>query len=223
MPHRLAEIQERKRIARELHDTVLQPFIAASMLLQTVANNLRRTDPACGGAAATAVDDIVGLTRGALTEARRAVMNLRDGVLHDSSLVVGVETLLCQILDPPRIPFQLVHTGAVRGLSNDAEQHTMRICREALWNIVRHAKASRVSVTLAYEAACLRLTIADDGVGFHVERHLDARSGQFGLLGMHERAMEARGQLSIRSSDGHGTVIVLTVPVADSSLAAIVA
>jgi signal transduction histidine kinase len=223
MQRRLAEIQERKRIARELHDTVLQPFMAASMLLQNVANNLRRADSPCASAAATALDDIVALTSCALTDTRRAVMNLREVVLHDSNLVVRLETLLRQILDPPRISFQLVHTGAVRGLSKDAEQHTMRICREALWNIMRHARASQVSVTLAYETACLRLTIADDGVGFCVERYLDAHSGHFGLVGMHERAIEVRGQLSIRSSDGHGTVIVLTVPVADSSLAVSVA
>jgi signal transduction histidine kinase len=223
MQHRLAEIQERTRIARELHDTVLQPFAAATMLLQMVANDLRRTDSPCAGAAANALDDIVGLTSGALSDARRAVMNLRDLVRHEASLVVRLEALLGQILDSAAIPYHLVHTGTTRRLSDDAEQQTMCICREALWNVVRHANAGRVSVTLAYETACLRVTIADDGVGFRVDPPLDARSGHFGLMGMHERAVEARGQLSIRSAAGHGTVIVLTVPVADSSLAMIVA
>jgi signal transduction histidine kinase len=209
---RLPEIEERARIARELHDTVLQVFTAATLLLQIVADDLRRDVSPDTAAAVQQLDKIIGLTSDGLSETRRAVMNLRDPPAA-VSLTARLESTLHQILDSSNIQFELRHSGTPGPLSADAEEQIVRICQEALRNVVRHSNGRHVTVTLADQRACLRVTIADDGQGFSVDPNF-VPNGHFGLIGMRERAAQAGGELAFRSAQGRGTAVVLTVPYA---------
>lgn len=209
---RLPEIEERARIARELHDTVLQVFTAATLLLEIVADDLRAADSPDTAAAVKKLDKIIGLTSDGLAQTRRAIMNLRDPPAA-VSLTARLESMLHQILDSCGIQFELRHSGTPGRLSADAEEQIVRICEEGLRNVVRHSNARRVTVTLADQRACLRVTIADDGQGFSSDPNF-VPNGHFGLIGMRERAAQAGGELAIRSAEGLGTAIALTVPYA---------
>jgi signal transduction histidine kinase len=212
--HRLAEFQERTRIARELHDTLLQAFTAATLLMQGVADDLRVVSTPETAAAVRTLDGVIGLTGSALTDTRRAVWNLRDPLQSGPDIAVRLESMLYQILGLAEVRFELNSCGASRRLGHNAEDQTVQICREAVWNIVRHARAQRVTVTVAYGHECLGVTITDDGRGFSVDPHFDPASGHFGLIGLHERATQAGGKLAIQSTIGQGTTIVLTIPYA---------
>jgi len=163
-------------------------------------------------AAANELDDILGLTDGALADTQRAIMNLRDALPAAGNIADRLELLLHHVLASSNVQFHLQRTGVSRELSDDVEQHMIRICQEALSNVVRHAMARHVTVAISFDSGFIRVSITDDGRGFIVKTHGDAGSGHFGLIGMHERATLAGGELAIRSTEGHGTTIVLTVP-----------
>jgi signal transduction histidine kinase len=219
--HRLAAFQERTRIARELHDTLLQAFTAATLLMQGVADDLRVDSTPEIAAAVRTLDGVIGLAGSALTDTRRAVWNLRNPLLSGADIAVRIDSMLFEVLGLAGVRFELNSCGPVRPLSQNAEDQTVHICREAVWNVVRHARAKRVTVTLAYGQECLGVTIADDGQGFSVDAHLDPTSEHFGLIGLHERATNAGGKLAIQSAIGHGTTIILTIPYAVTPAAAV--
>jgi signal transduction histidine kinase len=102
--------------------------------------------------------------------------------------------------------------GKVRRLPGKVEDTIFRVAKEATLNVVRHAAASRISVTLAYEPRAVRLTITDDGSGFRSKRASDAHGGRWGVLGMRERANRIGASFGMRSVRGRGTTVTLRVP-----------
>jgi signal transduction histidine kinase len=101
--------------------------------------------------------------------------------------------------------------GSVRPENPDVDTAVFRVMQEAIANVVKHAAARTVRVVLAYEPTRIRLAVTDDGRGFIVDPDFRAYGGHLGLLGMRERASQAHGTLTVRSSPGHGTEIVLLV------------
>jgi len=150
--------------------------------------------------------------QGTLTDARRAVWGLRAPVATDDDLGATLQQAAEEALAGVGVTFTCDLSGTVRPLSPDTLAAAARVAQEALANVVRHAHARRVQIRLVYGAQELRLTIEDDGAGFVVDPEFRAYGGHWGLIGMHERAAQARGRLLVQSAPGAGTVVTLRLP-----------
>jgi signal transduction histidine kinase len=204
-------ISERSRIARELHDTLLQSFQGVLMNFSGVAY-LIRDHPA---EAEEALEKVMGQARQAIIEGRDAVQGLRSSTVTCNDLSRAISTLgdelaACQT-DPDRAEFRVRVKGATRDLFPLVRDDVHRIAAEALRNAFRHSGAKRIEVEILYERRQLRLRVLDNGSGID-QKILGGRSGHFGLAGMHERAGLVGGRLAIRGEPGSGTEVELTLP-----------
>jgi two-component system sensor histidine kinase UhpB len=195
--------EERARLARELHDETVQTLIALSQRAQMVQRALDRNSDR----AAERLAELRTMIGGAIEEVRRFSRALRPLYLEELGLVPALEMLAREA----GAAFQC--TDAVRRLSADQELALYRIAQEALSNAQRHAGAHQIDVSLAFVAERVTLRVQDDGTGFPVPDSFSelARKGHFGLLGMHERAQRAGGQLTLVSDEGHGTVVEVRI------------
>lgn len=161
-----------------------------------------------------ALRELVDLAQQTLTDARRAIWDLRSPALAGGDFPAA---LRAAVEDAVRgTPLELAYdvTGAPRPVDPDVEAVVMRVAQEAIANVIKHAEARTVWVTLSFEARRIRLSIVDDGRGFAVASDFEAYGGHWGLLGMRERASQVRGKLSLQSTPGHGAKVVLLVPYA---------
>ncbi|WP_250126829.1 PAS domain S-box protein [Chroococcidiopsis sp. CCMEE 29] len=199
-------LEERNRMAREIHDTLAQAF--TGILAQVGAANQVLTDDleATGGH----LDLIKELARTGLTEARRSVVALRPQLLEEGSLQSALHRLVAQ-LRTAAMDTTLYYEieGAVYSLPTEVESNLLRIGQEALTNATRHANADEIRVELVYDRDQVCLRVKDNGQGFGVGS-IPSSEG-FGLLGMSERAERIGAQLTIRSQPGQGTEIIVTV------------
>jgi len=207
-----ARVNERTRIARELHDTLLQSFNALLLRLQTVADLLvTRPDDA-----RLTLDSTIDQTAQALIEGRDAVQQLRPTGLATSDLVCAIGSLghaLANGLNGDAPAFHVEVEGTPRDLLPIARDEVYRIAGEALRNAFRHAQARQVEVEIRYDRQQLRLRIRDDGRGIDPQfLRSDGLSKHYGLRGMQERAQLLAGTLTIWSKPNSGTEIDLTVP-----------
>ncbi len=197
---------ERERIARELHDTLLQSVNGLILQFHAAAQGIPAEHPSRG-----MMERALAHADEALAEGRDRVAGLRaapggdDADLGDAMAAVGE-----QLSALHRLPFELHRHGTVRRLQPQALDEAYRIGREALLNAFRHAKPSRVVVHLSYRPEGFRLEVRDDGVGIDRQK-LRAGRRRWGLLGMRERAQRMGASLSIRSSPGRGTWIGLEI------------
>lgn len=199
-------LEERNRMAREIHDTLAQSF--TGILAQVGAVNQVLTDDV--EAAQAHLGLIKELARTGLTEARRSVVALRPQLLEEGSLQSALHRLVAQIRTAAMdttLHYEI--EGAVYALPTEVESNLLRMGQEALTNAIRHANADEIRVQLVYgrDQVCLR--VKDNGQGFGVG-NIPAFEG-FGLLGMSERAERIGAQLTIRSQPGQGTEIIVTV------------
>lgn len=204
----LAAVEERNRLAREIHDTLAQSLAAISMQLETAdALAERQGDARLTGTVRRALT----LTRSTLEEARRSVMDLRAAPLEGRTLLEALRALGDELRDATGAPLALEVTceGDARDLPPAVEVGLYRIAREALANVARHASATRVMVQLRREASRIRMRVADNGTGFD---SASVPAGRFGLVGMSERARLLGGSLHVESAPGEGTVIAVDVP-----------
>lgn len=202
------QTEERNRLAREIHDTIAQDLSAIAFQLEAAEALL--SDAADPDRARRSVTAALGLTRNALDEARRSVLDLRAAPLEGRTLSAALAALAAEADagNAPAITFEAV--PPVPGKIPPAvEVGLYRIAQEALQNALRHAGATRVMLRLdvAPDRICLR--IEDDGRGFATE---DAAGSRFGLLGMRERARLLGGTLQIESAPGAGTRITAEIP-----------
>ncbi|MGJ5816524.1 sensor histidine kinase [Paludibaculum fermentans] len=201
------QMAERERIARELHDTLLQSFQGLMLRLQVVEDMLPP------GEAREQLE--AGLERAdlAIIEGRSAVQNLRCG-LSCRDLILALRAHAADLLGDAGPAFRLNEEGAPRDLHPVLRDELFRIAGEALRNAFRHAQAEHIEIDITYGGRTLCVRIRDDGTG--IDLHiLDAgRSGHFGLRGMRERAQQLGGNLKIFSRAGAGTEIEITVPAA---------
>ena len=205
-------VEERTRIARELHDTLLQSFQASLFLFQAARNLFpRRPEEAL-----KTLDSAITSAENALVEGRDAIQNLRAGTAQ--SRLEDLLRAACEELrdsgdgNPPSPAFQVSLEGRPRRLSILLQDEIYRIAREVLRNAFHHACASRIEVFIQYDPGLFRLRIRDNGKG--IDRQVlreGTRPGHFGLPGIRERAKRIGAQLRVWSESGAGTEVELTV------------
>jgi signal transduction histidine kinase len=152
------------------------------------------------------------MARHSLTEARRSVMDLRAVALEDQNLVVALESAVRLWAGKSRIDVKVEASGEAGGLPEEVAHHVFRIAQEAVANAVNHASANKITVTLRIDSRQLNLQIVDDGCGFEPEDVFTSQNGNFGLIGMRERAERLDGQLYLESHPRNGTRLDVTVP-----------
>lgn len=199
----LAVLEERRRLARELHDSVTQSLFSMSLLAQVVPD-LWEIDRDEAQAALLQIRD---LTRSALAEMRALLFELRPVALGKQHLAHAIQEHAATLSERIGIPISVAISGEVT-LPPEVEQALFRIAQEALTNVARHAHARQVSLVMQ-GGKTFRLRIADDGQGFQPDQ-ID--SGRFGLVSMRERAAHIGATLQIRSAPDRGTEIVVEWP-----------
>jgi PAS domain S-box-containing protein len=204
-----AVLDERTRLAREIHDTLLQGFTGVALKL--VAATSRLTEPP---ETAAALSDVVSLAQKTLGDARRAVWDLRAPSLAGGDFPAALRTAAEDGVRGTGLTLEYAVQGPPRPVNPDVEAAAVRVVQEAITNVVKHAAACTVRVRLSFEARRVRLSVTDDGRGFAVDPDFQAYGGHWGLLGMRERATQVHGKLRVRSTPGQGTEIVLLVPYA---------
>lgn len=199
-------IAERERIARELHDTLLQGFQGLMLRFQTVADRIPETGPLRGS-----IDDALNRADALLIEGRRRVRELRgaEGETFEQALADAAETI---IADAP-IAFHFTREGRAADLAPLVSDEALRIAEEAIRNAVAHANPSAIEAVAVFGAAEFRLAVRDDGAGIPPEiAAAGVRPGHYGLIGMRERAERVGGTLTVSSREHGGTEIMLRVP-----------
>jgi PAS domain S-box-containing protein len=201
----LAAGAERGHLARELHDSVTQALFSMTLLTRSIELLLTR-DP---DDAMAKLANLRELQRDALAEMRSLIFELRPGSLADDGLVHALRTHAAAVQG--RIGLPIVFTADdVERLPLDTEEALYRIAQEALHNVVKHAAAQQIRLTLARDLDAICLAVEDDGSGFDPSR-VD-ESAHLGLAGMRARAEKIGARLEVRSRTGHGTRIEVAVP-----------
>ena len=197
--------EERRRLARELHDDTIQALIALNQRIQLAQAR-------AAGAAAEQLAEMEMMTTATITDLRRLARDLRPSYLDDLGLVPALELLARDAAVELGIPVEFTSTGEPRRAAPEAELAYYRIAQEALRNVGRHARAGRAAVALDFAPQRMTLTIRDDGVGFDPAGAAAlALDGHYGLLGARERAEAVGARLVVESKPGEGTVIRVTI------------
>jgi len=204
-------LAERTRIAREIHDTLLQGFTGITLQLQALVARLTHSD-----GAREQFERVLSLADAALAEARRAVWDMRSPELESQGLVDALLGAARAAVDGSGIELRTRISGTPRRLMPVEDAALFRIGREATANAVKHADAHIIELDLAYHRRSVRLSVRDDGRGILPERDTGAHSGHWGVIGMQERAEQAGGRLTITPAAGGGTEVVVTIPTANS-------
>jgi len=201
-------LEERARLAREIHDTLAQGFVGISSQLDAVAMSM----PENGSPARQYLEMARRMARHSLTEARRSMMDLRASVLEDRDLAAALEAGARVWTAGQPVEVSVEAIGDRQPLPQEMEQQLLRIAQEAVANIVKHANASRIGIKLERESKSLRLRIVDNGRGFEERDAFATHGGHFGLIGMRERAERLGGELRLASQPGQGTEVEVSVP-----------
>ena len=198
-----AQELERQRLARELHDETGQALTSILLRLKAVE------DAGSAEGAAQAAGELRELVVTTLQDVRRLAVELRPKALDDFGLVSALERLADSFREETGIAVDLeAHLGDER-LPSEIETTLYRITQEALTNVVKHARANRVSIVLTKRDGAVSAVVEDDGRGFADD---EPRENGLGLLGMHERVALVNGRLSVESSSGSGTTLSIEVP-----------
>lgn len=203
-------VQERQRLARELHDSVSQQLFAASMLLSTmveieesqhgeVQKNLLQTEK---------------IVQQAQLEMRALLLHLRPAALHNKTLKQGLEELLIELQQ--KVFFTIRYRLEEVPLSKGAEDHLFRIAQETLSNTLRHAKATEVDILFVERDNLAIFRVQDNGVGF--ELTTDSKTGSYGLENVKERAIEIGATCKVVSVPSQGTIVEVKLPIEENSL-----
>ncbi|MFE7505314.1 sensor histidine kinase [Promicromonospora sp. NPDC057488] len=212
---RAAGVQdERQRVAREIHDTLAQSL--AGILAQ-----LQAADQALDGRAPARrhVLSAMGLSRDGLVEARRTVHAVRPQVLAEARLPEALDDITARWALENTADATLTTTGDARPLHAEIEAALLRTAQESLANVAKHARATRVVLTLSYMEDLVTLDVRDDGVGFRPHEVGDHVSdgGGFGLAGMRQRVQRLAGRLVVESEPGGGTALSASLPAIPSA------
>jgi two-component system sensor histidine kinase DegS len=205
-----AQEEERKRIAREIHDDTAQVL---GSLLRQLDNFLRKKHGFASNEVLFLRDLQAQLNRG-LQSMQRFVQDLRPSLLDDLGLIPAVRSLVKGLQESDSIDAELKVLGGERRLPPEVEVLLFRIVQEALNNIRRHAHASEARVIMGFDGDEVRVTITDNGQGFELRGGVDdlPRIGKLGLAGMRERARLLGGTLKVKSTPGKGTTLIVEVP-----------
>ena len=208
-PELAVQQEERKRIAQELHDTLLQGFTGIALKLDALTTSL---PPALSKTKQQLLQALEQMDH-CLGETRRSIWNLRSPTLQSTEkLSKALRKASERALAGTAITLSFWVQGAARKPGNVLEHHLLRVCEEALANVLKHAHATRVEVVLDFTSKEVQLQIRDNGCGFEPTSREVSKRGHFGLLGIKERVASLFGTLSVDSAPGRGTRLLLTIP-----------
>lgn len=206
--HFKATLAERTRLAQELHDTIEQSLAGIGLQLDTASKLFEKR--------ADGSKRHLELARSLMTqsqvELRRSIWDLRSRELEQFDLPNALHKSAQEILEDTNIRVELETIGQVQRLSEVVEENLLRIGREALTNIIKHAQATRVVLQFEFGPDVVTLRVTDNGRGFSPEQSPGANEGHFGLLGMSERTKRLNGKLRVVSQPGQGTRLEVVVP-----------
>ena len=194
-------LDERTRIARDLHDTMAQGFAGTAFQLEALQSSLAQAPESTR----RHLDLALTMVRHSFSEAKRTVMNLRSPLLQDSDLVGAVTETGRQMLSDSGISLEVKTIGKPSRLNSETETQVLRICQEALANVVKHANASRIEVFFDFSQTRPQIVIKDNGRGFDLEETEKRNGHHFGLRGMKERIKQLGAKLVIKTAPGDGT------------------
>ncbi|GIW24974.1 sensor histidine kinase [Meiothermus sp.] len=195
-------LEERQRLAREIHDTLAQGF--ASIVVQLEAAEMASENET---SAVRYLEQARNAAREGLSEARRMVWAMRPEILENTSLPEALERLLRRWQEESGVRAQFTLTGEPRPLHPELEVGLLRIAQEALANIRKHSRARQATLTLSYLDDLVLMDVQDDGVGLQ-----PPTSGGFGLRSMRERVEALGGQMTVESEPGQGTTLAFSLP-----------
>ena len=202
-------MEERTRIARELHDTLEQELAGIQMQLDAASGNLG-TAPEV---AAETLDMARAMLRHSRNETRRSVWDLRSTALETGDLESAFQEVMSMLHGQnPDVKISITCRGERKRLPTQIENNMLRIAQEAVNNAVEHARPKHIKIALDYQPASVTLRVSDDGTGFAPGHERSAKDGHFGLAGMRERARKIKGRITIESKPDAGTLVALTVP-----------
>lgn len=203
-----AVLAERNRIAREIHDTLAQGFVAISLQLEVA----KRLVDSSNESAKKHIEQALSLVSSSLSEARHSIWDLRSQASRDKDFPARLSDVAKQVKQQSVAEIDLDIHGAYRPMPEATENELLKIAQEALINAVRHAGASRIRVLLAYEQARVRMVISDDGRGLAGSRNSGSdENGHYGLTGMRERAKLIHAAFRIESKENEGTTVILDI------------
>jgi two-component system sensor histidine kinase DegS len=212
----LAQEEERKRIAREIHDG----------LAQTMANVVLRSEIAermLGMQQYPAVKeeliDLKGQVRGSLEEVRKIIFNLRPMALDDLGLTPTLRKYIQDFEDKTKVHTKFDVVGRETRLPSGMEVAIFRLVQECFSNVLKHSSASSVTLEITFQKQMVKISILDNGIGFDVE-YTEARASagnHFGLMGMRERVELLEGRMDIGSAKGEGTRISMLIPISSET------
>ncbi|HCR72105.1 MAG TPA: hypothetical protein DIW23_11725 [Anaerolineae bacterium] len=199
-------LNERQRLARDIHDSVAQHFTSIIMHLSAA----KHSNPEL---VQSAVQQAENAAREGLNEIRRIVWDMQPEQFEKASLVEAVEELAARWSAENNIQVKMKVTGNPRNLTSPTETALLRISQEAMHNIKKHAQAKNVNITFSFMEDMFVMDIADDGNGFELSK---IQNG-FGMKTMRDRAEELSGTLTIESEQGTGTAIAVSIPIAEKN------
>ena len=207
-----AQEEERRRVARDIHDGPAQLMANIVMRaefclkLMDVDHNKVREE----------LHDLQNLVRQSLQDVRKIIFDLRPMVLDDLGLVPAVRRYAEDFQAQYDLPVEIVVIGTARRFPITIEVALFRILQECLSNIRKHARANRIMIKVEILTGKINVVVKDDGIGFNLDQIKNAGKREcFGLLGMRERTQILKGEITINSSHGQGSVISVSVPLED--------
>ncbi|MPZ83186.1 MAG: sensor histidine kinase [Actinophytocola sp.] len=200
--------EERQRLARDIHDTLAQGFASMVLLLEAADATLPADDPA-----RRPVEQALRTARESLIDSRQVVWALRSSDVDAAGLPNALRRLVDRLREETGMAAEAVVTGTPLPLDTTAHTALLRVAREALANVRKHAHADRADVTLSYMDDAVVLDVHDDGTGFDpTYPHRTNPTGHLGLVSMRERVEALGGTLLVETVPGEGTTVVATVP-----------
>ena len=200
-------LAERTRIAQDLHDTLLQGFVSASMQLHVANDHLAEDSPA-----KPLVGRVMQLMRQVIDEGRDAVRGLRSTVGTTDALETAFSRAGQEFSNGDVKDYRVIVEGAPRELHPIIRDEAYRIGRETLANAFRHSHANKIEIELEYSTKHLRILVRDDGAGIDQEVLQTGKDGHWGLAGMRERAESIGARLKVWSRTNAGTEVELLIP-----------
>lgn len=201
-----AHEDERRRIARELHDEAGQALTALILNLQVAEQSEKPLPP-------QQLARLRGIAEDTLAELRRMIYDLRPSILDDLGLAAAIRWYAKETIEPQGVRVTMSISGLNERLPSYIETAVFRIVQEALTNVLKHARATHVTVEVAQHDSRVQMVIIDDGHGFDLSSVSTGREGGMGLLGMRERAGLLGGTLTVHSQPGAGTRLEVAIPV----------
>ncbi|AIQ32721.1 MULTISPECIES: sensor histidine kinase [Paenibacillus] len=205
-----AQEEERKRIAREIHDGPAQMLANLVLRTEIVERMLVKQE---FGLVQAEVIDLKGQVRYSLEEMRKVIFNLRPMALDDLGLIPTLRKYVHDYEEKTKIRTSFETRGKEHRLSSAMEAAVYRLVQEALSNAAKHAYPSYVLVEITYQAQLIKIVVKDNGLGFNVKKISEqANRESFGLVGMRERVELLEGRVEIQSAENQGTTIIIHIP-----------